>query len=197
MKYPIIVLILSLLLFSGCRTYRQPTLAYAQTELEKEAAVHPLYHIIPLKREQIAFGDPRYLTWVLFGNADAGIFAEYHDTYADEISYGQFAWWLLRNPLHNFTFYVIGDADETTRTDFTLVNLTLGDDFKLLRREPGRQYTECTGLHVALHNYKPFFGLQINWLPIHKRTECYLGWRPQGSFGISFRPLRQNNCDSE
>ncbi len=187
-----ILLALILISLTACRTYRRPTIDYAQSELEKEAAVHPLYQIIPLKEEQIAPGDPRFLTWALFGNADAGIFAEYHPQHSDDITWRQFAWWTLRNPMHNLTFYVIGDADDPERKDLTLANLTVGKDFKLFTSEPGRQYTENSGLHLALHNCKPFLGLKINWPLIQKRTELYLGWRPQGNFGLTFRPLRKN-----
>lgn len=192
MKPYSIVLATVTITLAGCQTYKRPTLDYAHSELEKEGAAHPLYKVIPLKKEQIPFADPRYLTWALFGNADAGIFAEYHKTHADGISYKQFAWWTLRNPMHNFTFYVIGDADNETRNDITLINLTAGDDFKVLQREQGQQYTEGSGAHFALHNHKPFVGIKLNWPIIHKRTEFYLGWRPKGNFGLSLRPFRKN-----
>jgi hypothetical protein len=75
--------------------------------------------------------------------------------------------WAFRNPLHNFTFYVIGVADQ----DFA--------------RTSEGNWNPAGGWLTAIITYKWL------WLPYvsYKGTkwEFYLGWRERGNFGVTLR----------
>jgi len=78
--------------------------------------------------------------------------------------------WHLRNPLHNFTFYVIGIADrECPRTGLH------PDDVMAPRGGWNFSMSWCCG-----------------WIPLPfasyngKHCQTYLGWRPRGNFGAKF-----------
>jgi len=70
--------------------------------------------------------------------------------------------WFLRNPFHNFTYYVIGVADRK----FDRINL----------------WNKWGNLNLVL----PLIAYR------GKKWEWYFGWREKGNFGIAFRksPLR-------
>lgn len=81
--------------------------------------------------------------------------------------------WQTRNPLHNFTFYVIGVSDKaTTRTG----------------RFPSHVFAPEGGWNWAITKHR--------WLPLPffsfdgKRSRFYLGWRESGNFGgkLNFKP---------
>jgi hypothetical protein len=74
--------------------------------------------------------------------------------------------WHLRNPLHNFTHYVIGVSDKpVTRTG----------------RYPAHVFAPDGGWNWAFTRYR--------WLPLPfisyegKHSRFYLGWRESGNFG--------------
>ena len=74
--------------------------------------------------------------------------------------------WRMRNPLHNFTFYVIGVADkDTTRTG----------------KYPAHVFAPGGGWNWAVTRHR--------WLPLPfvsfdgKYCRAYLGWRESGNFG--------------
>jgi hypothetical protein len=75
--------------------------------------------------------------------------------------------WQLRNPLHNFTFYVIGVADE---------------DFLRYGSEPGDVFSKDGGWNWAI--------IQRGWLRLPfvsyqgKRVQFYALWRERGNFGL-------------
>jgi hypothetical protein len=75
--------------------------------------------------------------------------------------------WYLRNPFHNFTFYVIGIADKP---------------FLRTGRYANRVANPNGGWNWAMSRY------QWLWLPFvdyhRNRFEFYLGWRDGGNFGI-------------
>jgi hypothetical protein len=75
--------------------------------------------------------------------------------------------WQLRNPLHNFTFYVIGVADE---------------DFIRYGREPEAVFARAGGWNWAV--------IEKGWLRLPfvsyegKRLRFYALWRERGNFGL-------------
>lgn len=77
------------------------------------------------------------------------------------------AWWHLRNPFHNFTFYVIGIADK---------------DFTRSGTHPGRVFHPEGGWTRAVSRYRwrryPFVSY------IRNDFKCYAGWRERGNFGL-------------
>jgi hypothetical protein len=92
--------------------------------------------------------------------------------------------WRLRNPFHNFDFYVIGVADRhfvrSGRWPERNSNPGGGWDFEIARRR------------LAL---LPFVSYERNWITF------YLGWRERGAFGAELRfhtknikPGGQNNA---
>jgi hypothetical protein len=89
--------------------------------------------------------------------------------------------WYWRNPLHNFTFYVIGIADKT---------------FVRTGKYPARVFAPDGGWNWTMSKYKclrlPFVSYQAGTF------HFYVGWRNRGNFGFEFkfsepkaRPVRQ------
>ncbi|MEW6115663.1 MAG: hypothetical protein AB1553_02025 [Nitrospirota bacterium] len=70
--------------------------------------------------------------------------------------------WAIRNPLHNFTFFVVGMAD------------------RLDNRHPDRVFNPQSGWNIIL----PFVSYK------GKRWEWYFGWRNRGNFGITLRRVK-------
>jgi len=75
--------------------------------------------------------------------------------------------WYFRNPLHNFTFYVIGIADK---------------NFVQTGRHPGEVFSPNQGWNWTVCRYKmvclPFLSYQKG------NFRFYFGWRERGNFGI-------------
>jgi hypothetical protein len=98
-----------------------------------------------------------------FGNADD---PQPPDWYRPG-SRGRATLWQLRNPLHNFTFYVIGVADE---------------DFLRYGSEPGDVFSRDGGWNWAV--------IQRGWLRLPfvsyqgRRVQFYALWRERGNFGL-------------
>ncbi|WP_059359722.1 hypothetical protein [Parachlamydia acanthamoebae] len=207
------------LLFEGCASYKIPTSSFlassciyptidntsfpqdATPSPQKQAALsHWLYRYIPRHRSQIKPYDVgHWLTWSLFGNDDDGIFGEeetahYRPEYP--ISASKALCWSLRNPLHNFCFYVIGSAhrknSEWTLLKMTKKGISIGD-----YSEEGKIVfaNERSCFFAGLHGGKPFLSLRLCYFS-HYRSDFYIGWRCRGNFGLKFnlltkRPLRK------
>jgi hypothetical protein len=76
--------------------------------------------------------------------------------------------WFLRNPFHNFYFYVIGVADQPDRTwwaSYSTVTTFPPKGF-------GYAFTNRVLPYLAYRGPK---------------YEGYIGWRPSGAFGMAFR----------
>lgn len=205
LKYSgIFILAISLLTLSGYiygeRAYKIPTLHYLQSpgeenlslekrRLKEEALRHPLYRLIPRKREQIRSWDiPHWIAWNLFGNDDDGIFGEETEIYGDEpISFFRFLKWTLRNPLHNFTFYTIGSAGRKEHHTFILLRIDAQGLRYLEKAKRGMVFGKGrNAFYLALHDHKPFFSLKLSYLS--RQLRFYIGWRERGNFGIKFQP---------
>jgi hypothetical protein len=75
--------------------------------------------------------------------------------------------WLLRNPLHNFTFYVIGIADK---------------EFTTTGRFPNDVFNPAGGWNWFVCEYK---GMGLPFISyMGKSIKFYIGWREKGNFGI-------------
>lgn len=162
-----------LLLFLTSCTYKKPAeecLKGPLSDREKIALTHPLYSIIPRHSAQIRIVDiPHRITWMLFGNDDDGIFGEgKRALYKIEkpISGSLALMWGIRNPLHNFTHYVIGTAYTTNKKQALIDN---------------------DGCFMGLHGYKPFLRLKSS------KSEFYIGWRERGNFGLKLIPYKRYN----
>ena len=187
---PLLVLSLLFCCFS-CTSYKLPTHNYTkklQPKTKELVLEHWLYTVVPRHRSQIHWFDlPRWGTWALFGNDDDGVFGEEETAKFKtdkEISFSRALDWNLRNPLHNFTFYVIGQA-QFKNSEFAILQLSKEKN-KLLSYQPEERTVfggKGSSLFIALHGFKPFFSLRLNY---GRLFECYLGWRPKGNFGIKF-----------
>jgi hypothetical protein len=82
--------------------------------------------------------------------------------------------WQLRNPFHNFTFYVIGLADKPIAR---------------VGRYPGRVANPNGGWNWAVCRYKCW---RLPFVDYHRgRFETYCGWRNGGNFGLKFNFTRR------
>lgn len=82
--------------------------------------------------------------------------------------------WYVRNPFHNFTFYVLGIAD----LDFTRVG-----------NHPAEVFNPDGGWNWAVSRAKlmplPFISYRRD--PV----QFYFGWRERGNFGITLRRMKK------
>lgn len=181
---------------SGCASYKIPTAAFREHvpyhKNKNEALEHWLYRVIPRHRCQIRWYDVgHWTTWMLFGNDDDGLFGEEMDALylVDEPISGRKALkWGLRNPLHNFCFYVIGSAHRPNSA-FTLLNLTPRGVCMFHYTPVGTRSfgSSCSSFYLAMHGGKPFIALRLAYTPKHC-GDFYIGWRERGNFGIKFVP---------
>jgi len=190
---------------SGCLPYRQPTADFANLrspdpadryhDVRAEAAANPLYKIVPRNRKQIAWYDvPHWLSWALVGNEHDGIFGE--DTnppYTQTLNGKSFLAWQVRNPACNFCFFVIGSGDWKTHHSFTVLQADAVGT-KGLKSEPHPSVfgKGQSAFIFAFNDYKPYVSVKFPvWKDRH--TDFYLGWRPEGHFGVKFRPVKSND----
>jgi len=76
-------------------------------------------------------------------------------------------WWGLRNPFHNFTFYVIGIADK---------------DFDRTGTHPEHVFNPDGGWTRAVSRYRCWRLPFVSY--IRGDFKFYLGWRERGNFGV-------------
>ena len=205
MKFPSrksFLLLSNLIYLSGCASYHNSAQKYVNygieqskyAEIREEASRHSLYEIIPRHREQIEWYDvPHWTAWALLGNEDDGIFGEARRTpYSKNITSKTFCSWNTRNPLHNFNFYFIGTAQETNHSHFSLINLERGSSHVFSPQKPSLSQKKGLYFNISLADFLPF----LSWnVPVGKTRDFdgYLGWRPDGAFGIKFRPAKKKN----
>ncbi|MBS4167652.1 hypothetical protein [Parachlamydia sp. AcF125] len=200
------------LLFEGCAPYKIPTSSFlaspcvcptinttsslqdATPSPQKQAALsHWLYRYIPRHRSQIkAYDIGHWITWTLLGNDDDGIFgeektADYHPE--QPISVTKAISWGLRNPLHNFCFYVIGSA-QRKNSEWTLLKLTKkGMSIGNYSEEAATVFAdEGTSFFAGLHGGKPFLSLRLCYFSNY-HSDFYIGWRCRGNFGLKLNLL--------
>jgi hypothetical protein len=77
--------------------------------------------------------------------------------------------WRLRNPLHNFTFYVVGVADKTvTRSG----------------RYPEENFSAKGGWNLTATRHSWVYLPFVSWCHGQKGFHFYCGWRSSGNFGF-------------
>ncbi len=180
----------------SCATYKTPFLAYAPDKnheyynIRKKALEHPLYNYIPRHREQIKSLDFfHWATWTFLGNEDDGIFGESRKRpYSTNINLRTFASWQMRNPGHNFCFYVIGSADWKEHCNFSILDLNDKNSRILESSENSEVFSGNNGLKLAFNDFKPFIAFNFRHLN-NKEFQFYFGWRNEGNFGIKLRPV--------
>lgn len=206
-----LVLLLASQIFSGCVQYKIPTSSYAiaptlevssqealiYQEYQKDAASHWLYDFIPRHRSQIRWYDVgHWLAWALFGNDDHGIFSEAHLPLfkpTQPIGVNKAMGWLLRNPFHNFTYYVIGSAG-CQNDEFTILKINR-KQVVFMKYDPiahtvfGGRYSS---FYLGFHNGKPLISFRLAYGSKWK-SDFYIGWRDRGNFGFKFLPLTKNS----
>ncbi len=161
-----------LILLSSCMAYRKD-------------CPGDLYDLIPRHKRDIAPGDiVHYTTWALFGNEDDGIFGE-ESGYKPELpnnGWKATSWW-FRNPLHNFTFYVIGSAGKDN-PEITLFRASKKGVAALCEAPRGSIVfaDKATSLFIGLHGLKPFISLRLG--SENTSWDMYVGWRERGNFGL-------------
>lgn len=168
--------LLVLFFLTNCAPYRIPTQCL---ELDEKGLNHPLYSVVPRHRCQIRPLDMgHWITWMLFGNDDDGLFGEGKKAnYCLDTPPSTFKAlrWTMRNPLHNFCFYVIGSAHRTNRK-IALIDL--------------KSKLNGSKFFIGFHGGKPFISLCFDYSSSRK-GEFYIGWRERGNFGIKFLPFRE------
>lgn len=82
-------------------------------------------------------------------------------------------WWLMRNPLHNFTFYVIGMADKP---------------FTSSGKYPDDVFNPKGGWNWSVRRYK---WISLPFVSYKGKVKFYAGWRERGNIGFK---LTGNNA---
>lgn len=163
-------------------------------KIQDEASRHWLYQYIPRHRSLIPWWAlSHWCTWAFLGNDDDGLFGEgHHALYwkaSEPSSCKKALLWFLRNPLHNFTFYVIGSA-WTENSEVTLVKIA-ADQSEFFTYSPRAKtifFSENSSLFIGLHGWKPFISLRILYSN-QARGDFFVGWRERGNFGIKCIPI--------
>jgi len=197
-----LVLFCVLSLLCGCAPYRMSTEDYivqrgsvSVSEEELCAGRHWLYWMIPRHRCQIRWYDAgHWCSWMLLGNDDDGIFGESSlkkHRWSTEYNVQRAFFWTLRNPLHNFCYYVIGEAHRN-HGQLTLLSLNTKKCgvFKYRSKADMGDLENNTGMLMAFHGWKPFFALRMYLSPRY-RCDFYVGWRERGNFGFKCQPLKK------
>lgn len=160
-------------------------------ENKRIALDHPIYSIVPRHRCQIRWYDlGHWCAWILLGNEEDGVFGEEVGYQLGRpVSMGKYCSFGCRNPLHNFTSYVIGSKDRA-HSAFIILQLAHGK-VKFLCYEPiAKTVFPChsTCFYVALHGWKPFVSFRCQYSRSY-RSDFYAGWRCNGGFGLKVRPI--------
>ncbi|MDB6081900.1 MAG: hypothetical protein JWO53_1172 [Chlamydiia bacterium] len=193
----IVIFFLLLFLNIGCSACQKQAETHPTTDMserEKIASSHWLYKVIPRHRSQIEWYDiGRWTTWALFGNDDDGIFGEGKKAnykLQEPISSKLALYWTCRNPLHNFCFYVIGQA-YMKNSEYTLLSISEGEKKYLSYKAEGSTVFEKgnSSFFLGFHGWKPFIAFKIQHSHSY-HTEFYLGWRERGNFGLKLIPLK-------
>jgi hypothetical protein len=149
----------------GCRSIQPPTQPAAPAASQPDTLTNaPAKVVAHFPNRPYDFTTCQKLNPVWwFGNADD---PEPPKSYRSNECCRKFTWY-LRNPCHNFTFFVMGIADKPfTRTG----------------RFPGEIANPNEGWNWAVCRYKrirlPFIAYN------HGRFQFYCGWRKGGNFGV-------------
>ena len=99
---------------------------------------------------------------------------------------GTFARWSGRNPLHNFSFYVVGSAH--WRRHYHAVLFSVADGrVRAFSRGEKKVFDSVNAFKIAFNDFKPFIALQFSHFK-NRRFQFYVGWRDRGNLGFKLRP---------
>lgn len=161
---------------------------------------HWLYKIVPRYFCDIKWYEiHKYILWAMAGNQEDGIFGEEISSgrpwlsqwgakledniefHPGEITFWRFVRWQIRNPLHNFMFYVIGITWMKNISQTTVINTG-----KIPNVVPSVWPQGDEGLAIVLRaKVLPF--ISFRKVIGSRRLETYAGWRERGNFGLAFR----------
>lgn len=133
------------------------------------------------------------ILWAIFGNDDDWPPPKW---YRPELpDWRRRAGWLLwRNPLHNFSFYVIGIAGsphEIKTGDGVVYVVRIANGYKKWGRFTRDVFNPNGGWNYIVHYKKRrFFGLPFRSYN-GRYIKCYAGWRELGNFGLKFNGLKK------
>ncbi len=178
---------LLLLLFTSCASYKHPTSAYLPDKndptfaAQEKALARPVYKYIPRKREQIRWYDLGHrVSSDFLGNDEDGVYGE-RAGFSTNINVRTFWKWQARNPLHNFTFHVVGSAGWKHHRHWAVIKADR-EGAKFFTTKYPETFGEGKRTFLFTFNdYKPFLSFRIFGM------ESYLGWRATGNFGAAFR----------
>ena len=183
---------------TSCASYKVPSASFTRTRsgehaahydaVEHRAQEHALYQVIPRHRSQVRWYDlPRWIHWGLLGNDDDGIFGESQPVpYSTNIHAGTFLRWSTRNPLHNFSFYVVGSAHWKRHYHAAMFSIADGRVRAFTRGEK-KVFDSDNSFKIAFNDFKPFIALQFSHFK-NRRFQFYVGWRERGNLGFKLRP---------
>ena len=155
-------------LLSGCRSVPPPQAApvgngYPKSFLETHGN-QTVYVHFPRRVYHFGTGQKLNALW-WFGNADEPVPPPWYRPGKRSRTF----LWHLRNPCHNFTFFVMGIGDKP---------------FLRVGKHPANVASPEGGWNVAVCQYKclrlPFVDYALG------RFEFYCGWRNGGNFGMKF-----------
>ena len=133
------------------------------------------------------YDGPHWLSWGLCGNDDNGLFGESQRVpYSTNIHAWTFTRWSTRNPLHNFSFYVIGSAHWKKHYNAVLFSVANGRVRAFARGEE-KVFDSDNSFKIAFNDFKPFVACQFSHFG-NRRFQFYAGWREQGNLGFKLRP---------
>jgi hypothetical protein len=108
--------------------------------------------------------------WSIFGNNDDWPPPNWYRP--QEPIWKRKAMWLLRNPCHNLTFYVLG---------------VTGKPFERVGRYPRNVFSPGGGWNWAVIRYK---WLRLPFISYIGKVKFYMGWRERGNLGLKFTIVR-------
>jgi hypothetical protein len=146
-----------------------------------------LYNWVPANKNLIEKNSPSsWLAWAFIGNDDDGVYGEKPSAgnwTNEKIGPKRAFMWWTRNPLHNFTFYVIGSAHRQN-SEFTLLKFSEDGDAECMTYHEKAKTVfagKGTSFFLGFHGGKPFLSLRLDY---GRRFEFYIGWRERGNFGL-------------
>ena len=117
----------------------------------------------------------KYNLWWWLGNVDDPIAPDWF--LPDSAEWVRKLRWHLRNPLHNFTFYVIGVADKVDEDEYSRVGLY---PRSVIAPEEGWNWS-ATQIDSWVLPFLSYW--QDDFLGSNRRLIFYFGWRERGNFG--------------
>jgi hypothetical protein len=129
--------------------------------------------IFKTKQREILPWTKKLNPWWWFLNEDDPEPLEWHEPESSE--WYRYITWYLRNPFHNFTWYVIGVADK----DHYIYGKLIADVFD---KKGGWNY---------LFHYMGYGIIYLPFISYMGSFKFYIGWREKGNFGFKL----SNNKD--